>query len=262
MRGRSESCSAFSPKGVREVGPTATIVLRANRHRGGAGVARAGAGAGAPGRNARGGAHRRGGGLWSGRPGEPRVPWHDVAEPGHVRTSGTPVRVSHVRHAFLPERSLRASGGGGRGARSSRRAPRRARGDARSARPRSDPRAVLGTRPADTGARRDPFGRRHRSGRRWFSLGGAGFSLRGDRDGHPRRGPRNGAFLAFLARGQPIRLPRKTRSTYAEGGSFSGSVHDTVIVTVLVWNASVPAAGSWKITVPFGCVEGAVATSA
>jgi hypothetical protein len=34
-----------------------------------------------------------------------------------------------------------------------------------------------------------------------------------------------------------------------------------VIVTVLVWKASVPAEGIWEITVPFGCVEGAVFTS-
>jgi hypothetical protein len=34
-----------------------------------------------------------------------------------------------------------------------------------------------------------------------------------------------------------------------------------VIVTVLVWKASVPAEGTCAITVPFGCVEGAVLTS-
>ena len=78
-----------------------------------------------------------------------------------------------------------------------------------------------------------------------------------------RRGPRGDAVLALLDRGGPVRVPRPSGSAYAEGDGegSSGSVHDTVIVTVLVWNASVPAAGFCMITVPFGCVDGAVVTS-
>ena len=77
-----------------------------------------------------------------------------------------------------------------------------------------------------------------------------------------RRGPGD-AVLALLDRGGPVRVPRPSGSAYAEGDGegSSGSVHDTVIVTVLVWNASVPAAGFCMITVPFGCVDGAVVTS-
>ena len=78
-----------------------------------------------------------------------------------------------------------------------------------------------------------------------------------------RRCPRGDAVLALLDRGGPVRVPRPAGSAYAEGDGegSSGSVHDTVIVTVLVWNASVPAAGLCMITVPFGCVDGAVVTS-
>ena len=91
----------------------------------------------------------------------------------------------------------------------------------------------------------------------------------GARSEEIRTGPRVGIHETERSwrywRGQPLRLPREAGTSYGASpgdGVASGDVHAIVFVTVDVWNASVPGAGSWRIAGAVRLhVEGAVRTS-
>ena len=186
----------------------------------------------------------------------------DAAERDDVRAGRLPVRVLHVRHALLHERGGAWPGEGS------------AVLSARANRSRVSHGCVQAAVASRSGScAPDRRGSRRRSTCRVTST--ARISSTATRSGSigeaapPSSAPARASVstrstrLALLDRGEPVRVPRPAGSAYAEGDGegSSGSVHDTVIVTVLVWNASVPAAGLCMITVPFGCVDGAVVTS-
>ena len=110
-----------------------------------------------------GGAHRRGRGLRAGRSREPRVPRPHAPQRLDVRPARDALRLPLVRRPLVRERRLRAGGTRRRGAAARARADARAGRDARAARQRPRPRALLGPRAADAGARRSRRRRRSRS---------------------------------------------------------------------------------------------------